>query len=123
MPVIALSQLYQFTDESFRISGQSLERAMAIDPNGLNTRISLVITYFQERRYADALPILSGLLEDLPDNPQVLRMAVQAGKWGDAPEVAERALELIQRHDPANAKAARGFLYGKDGTKGSGAPL
>lgn len=30
--LIALSQLYQFTDESFDISGQSLERAISIDP-------------------------------------------------------------------------------------------
>ena len=30
--LIALSQLYQFTDESFKISGQSLERAIALDP-------------------------------------------------------------------------------------------
>lgn len=30
--LMALSQLYQFTDESFESSGQSLDRAMALDP-------------------------------------------------------------------------------------------
>jgi hypothetical protein len=62
------------------------------------------------RRYGEELPHLAWLLDVLPDDPQVLRLGIQAGKWGGDPALAQRALALLEQHHPAQAAAARGFL-------------
>jgi hypothetical protein len=37
-------------------------------------------------------------------------MATLSARWGDAPELGQRALALIEAHHPAMAPAARKFL-------------
>lgn len=79
--LIALSKLYQFTDEGFSISGQSLERAIAIDPH-----------YAQAHAYA----------------AWRLNFWVGEGRSKDAKQDMARALELSQRAielDPEDAFA------------------
>lgn len=79
--LIALSQLYQFTDKSFEVSGQSLERAMALDPY-----------YAQAHAYA----------------AWRLNFLVGEGRSKDSKQDRARALELSQRAielDPEDAFA------------------
>ncbi len=90
------------------------ERALEEDPNAINARIGLVVTLQLARRYAAAVPHLAWLLGVKADNLQVLRMATLSGKWGEAPELAARALALIETHHPLMAPSARKFLGGPD---------
>ncbi len=88
--------------------------ALAEDPNAINARIGLVVTLQLARRYGAAVPHLVWLLGVKPDNLQVLRMATLSGKWGAAPELAARALALIETHHPLMAPSARKFLGSPD---------
>ena len=93
--------------------GQSaalFRRALAQDPHALNARIGLLVTLHLDRRFADELPHLHWLLDVVPDDPQVLRFALQAGKWADDPALADRAMDLLESHHPDTAPAARRFL-------------
>ena len=94
----------------FDLSARVLAQAVARDPHAINSRLSLAVSLHLVRRYGEALPHLAWLLDILPDDPQVLRLAIQAGKWGSDPALAQRALALLEQHHPAQAPAARGFL-------------
>ncbi len=109
-------QFYDLAGQVFGRAGD-LERAtelfeasLAQDPQALNARLSLAITLHLARRFEAELEHLRWLLERLPADPQVLRLAVQAGKWGGDAELAERAYAGIERHFPEQAPAARQFL-------------
>ncbi len=86
------------------------EAALAEDSHAVNSRLGLVITLHLARRYADELPHLEWLLALLPDDAQVLRFAIQAGKWGGNPDLAARALALLEAHHPKIAPRVRKFL-------------
>ena len=90
------------------------ERALEEDPNAINARIGLVVTLQLARRYGAAVPHLVWLLGVKADDLQVLRMATLSGKWGQAPELAARALALIETHHPLMAPGARKFLGSPD---------
>jgi len=98
-------------DESRSIFLKSLDQ----DPNALNARIALVVTLHLARRYADELPYLRALIDDLPADLEVLRLAIHAGKFGGDRALAERALALLQRYHPNVAPAAKRFLEGAPG--------
>lgn len=102
-------------DDSRALFLKSLDQ----DPNALNARIGLVVTLHLARRYAEELPYLRALIDDLPMDLEVLRLAVHAGKFGGDRALAERALALLQHHHPNVAPAARRFL---EGTLGGAAP-
>jgi hypothetical protein len=109
----------QFLEMAGRVLGQGrqldasiavLETGVAEDPNALNTRLGLVVSLHFAGRFADELPHLGHLMVALPDDPQVLRFAIQAGKWAGDVALAERAYaRLVDRH-PQMAPAARRFL-------------
>jgi hypothetical protein len=86
------------------------EASLAQDPNAILARQSLVVSLHIARRYEDELPHLKWLLEVTPADPQVLRFAVQAGKWAGDEALAARALALTETHHPQAAAAARRFL-------------
>jgi hypothetical protein len=86
------------------------ERALAEDPNAINARIGLALTLQLARHYDVAAPHLSRLLDVLPDNLQVLRMATLSGKLGGDAALGDRALALIETHHPLIAPSARKFL-------------
>jgi tetratricopeptide (TPR) repeat protein len=98
-------------DDSRAIFLKSLEQ----DPNALNAKIALVVTLHLARRYTDELPYLRALIDDLPMDLEVLRLAVHAGKFGGDRALAERALALLHRHHPNVAPAAKRFLEGAPG--------
>ncbi|MFQ5773651.1 MAG: trypsin-like peptidase domain-containing protein [Kiloniellaceae bacterium] len=91
------------------------ERALEQDPHALNARIGLVVTLHLARRYGAAVAHASWLLDVLPEDRQVLRLAVVSGKWGGAPGLAERALALLEAHHPLLAPSARRFLDSEAG--------
>lgn len=86
------------------------EQALAEDPNAVNTRTGLVVTYHLLRDYEAGLPHLRRLLEEGHNDPQVLRLALQAGAWAGDAELARRALARIREVSPQSAPAAERFL-------------
>ena len=86
------------------------ERALAEDPRAINAHIGLAVTLQRARRHGAAVPHLDWLLDVIPSDFQVLRMATLSAKWGGAPALGRRALALIETHHPAMAPAARKFL-------------
>jgi len=87
-----------------------LSRAVEMDPHAINARLSLIVSLHLARRYEDELPHIAWLMERLPDDAQVLRFGIQAGKWGGDEDLARRALALLERHHPQMAPVARNFL-------------
>lgn len=88
-----------------------LHRA-AVDqvPHSLNARLSLLVSLQLAKRFKAMLPHAEFILKALPDNPQALRLAIQAGVWGGRPELAERAVKRMAQVDPRQAEAARRFV-------------
>ena len=86
------------------------ERGLAEDPNAINARIGLAVTLQLARHYEAAAPHLTWLLDVLPDNLQVLRMATLSGKWGGDAALGARAFALIETHHPLIAPSAKKFL-------------
>ncbi len=86
-----------------------LKKSYAIDPNAPNTIISLAIAYHIAGRYRDEIPVLYRGLELLPSEPQLLRLALQAGIWGKDQALADMAMKQIETVMPEMAPAARNF--------------
>lgn len=93
-------------DESLALFEASLDQ----DPNSLNGRLGLAITYHFAARYEEELPHLRFLRQHLPEDLQVLRLAIQAGIWGDDPEFARSAFDTLKMINPNMAPAAERFL-------------
>lgn len=109
----------QYWDEAARTLALAGRRAAAVDlfadslaedPEALNTRIGYAVALHLDGRWAEGLENLAWLLQRLPRDPQVLRLAIQAGAWGGDRALAERAYALLAEHHPAQAEAARRFL-------------
>lgn len=94
------------TDLSLELS----RLAVARDPNAVTSRLSLVITMMLAQTYDQALPHVRKLIVLAPQNTSVQRFAIQIGKWGGDMELAKKGLELVRRHNPAQAEAAERFL-------------
>ncbi len=86
-----------------------LETAVDIDPNAPNALISLAVTHSLTQNYAASAPVLRHGLTFLPSDPQLLRLALQAGLWGGDQELADLALARIERDIPQMAPFARRF--------------
>ena len=109
-------QLYDLAAQTLGRTGRReasialFERALAEDPNAINSRIGLVISLSLARRYEDQLPHLRVLMEQAPEDLQVLRLGIQAGVWGGDQALAERAFERLKLLNPQMAPAAKRFL-------------
>jgi predicted Zn-dependent protease len=86
------------------------ELGLAEDPNAVNTRIGLAVTYHLARDFEAALPQLRWLMDHVGDDLQVLRLAIQAGTWAGDPALAEEALARLKQVNPQSAPAAERFL-------------
>ncbi len=86
------------------------EASVDQDPNAINSRLNLVITYHIARRYEDELPHLKWLIEHAGDDLQVLRLAIQVGVWAKNMELAETALAKLKAINPNAAPAAERFM-------------
>lgn len=114
-PASGNRQLIDLAGQAFGRAGD-LKRAVAmfqqsltLDPNAVNSRLGMVVTLQIARRYDQEVPHLRWLMDVLPKDPQVLRFAVQAGKWGGDPALASDALSNLEKYHPALAAAARRF--------------
>lgn len=108
-------QLFDLAAQAFGEAGRFepsialFEKGLQRDPEAFNTRLGLAVTLHLARRYEAEVEQLRWLIERAPADPQVLRLAVQAGKWGGAPDLAEQALDLLAQHHPQLAPVARRF--------------
>ena len=121
----------QFLEMAGRVLGQGrrlddsiavLQAGVAQDPNATNTRLALVVSLHFAGRFADELPHIERLMAALPDDPQVLRFAIQAGTWAGDEALAERAFARLQEYHPQMAPAARRFLDSDMPPPGRAAP-
>jgi len=86
------------------------EASLAQDPNSLNARLGLAIAYHFGARYEEELPHLRFLRRHMPQDLQVLRLAIQAGTWSGDTEFARSAFETLKAINPNMAPAAERFL-------------
>ena len=86
------------------------EDGLAEDPNAINTRIGLAVTYHLAREFEAALPQLVWLMDNAGDDLQVLRLAIQAGTWAGDEALAQRAFARLKEVNPQSAPAAERFL-------------
>lgn len=108
-------ELIDLAGQAFGTS-RDLQRALAmlkessrIDPNAPNSLISLAVTYHIAGLFADEIPVLNHGLALMPDEPQLLRLALQAGIWGGDQALADKAMKQIETVLPQMAPAARRF--------------
>ena len=108
----------QLMDEAGKIFGtrRDLTRALTMleashrmDPNAPNTLISLAVTYHIAGKFRNEIPLLYRMLEFMPRDPQILRLALQAGVWGGDQDLADRAMKTIETELPQMAPPARRF--------------
>ncbi|MBO6949150.1 MAG: trypsin-like peptidase domain-containing protein [Rhodospirillales bacterium] len=108
----------QLLDEAGKVFGtrrdlpralKMLEASYRMDPNAPNTLISLAVTYHIAGQFRNEIPLLYRMLEFMPGDPQVLRLALQAGVWGGDQALAHRAMKTIETELPQMAPPARRF--------------
>ncbi len=109
----------QLIDSAGQLLGRARRFDMAValfetslnqDPNAINTRLGLAVTLHLARRYKDEIPHIKWLLGVMPEDAQVLRFAIQAGKWGGDADLARQGMTLLEKYHPRMAPAARRFL-------------
>ncbi|MDJ0640558.1 MAG: trypsin-like peptidase domain-containing protein [Paracoccaceae bacterium] len=79
-------------------------------PNSINARVSLLVSMQLAARFKDMIPHARRVMALAPDDPQVLRFAIQSGVWGGAPELADEGYAALLKADPRQAQAARRFI-------------
>ncbi len=79
-------------------------------PNSINARVSLLVSLQLAGRFAEMTGHARRAMRMAPEDPRVLRFAIQSGVWGNAPELAERAYRALVKADPRQARAARRFI-------------
>ncbi len=93
-------------DGAAALHGQAVRQT----PNSTNARLSLLASMQLAARFEDMIEHARWLIGMTPDDPRALRIAIQAGVWGDVPELAEEAYRLLLDVDPRQARAARRFI-------------
>ncbi|WP_421706496.1 trypsin-like peptidase domain-containing protein [Algihabitans sp.] len=105
--------------EAGRLLGMTGDFARAIElhsaavsqvPNSINARIALLVSLQLGGRIETMLPHARWLFEQLPDDPQAQRFAIQSGVWGNDPALAEAAYTRLAESNPRQAEAARRFI-------------
>jgi len=87
-----------------------LEKSTKLDPKSPTSLHSLAITLHLNKSYEKEIEILKKLLEFTPDDPQALRLAVQAAAFSKNKIFGEYAISLMEIHNPSAVSLAREFL-------------
>ena len=87
-----------------------LEKSTILDPKSPTSLHSLAIALHLNKAYEKEIPILKTLLEFTPEDPQALRLAVQAAAFSKNKDFGEYAISLMEIHNPSAVPLARGFL-------------
>ena len=109
-------QLLDLAGQALGRSGRSAQsialfkQALDEDPNAINTRIGLVVSYHLAGDFEAAVPHLRWLMQHAEDDLQVLRLSIQAGTWGGDEALAQQALARLKVVNPRMAPAAERFL-------------
>ena len=93
-------------DGAIALHGQAARQV----PNSINARVSLLVSLQLAARFDDMTAHARRVMELAPNDPQILRFAIQSGVWGGEPELAEEAYEKLRTADPLQAGAARRFI-------------
>ena len=93
-------------DGAIALHGQAARQV----PNSINARISLLVSLQLAGRFVAMTGHARRLMRMAPEDPRVLRFAIQSGIWGNAPELAEEAYRALVKADPRPARAARRFI-------------
>ncbi|MEE2775021.1 MAG: trypsin-like peptidase domain-containing protein [Pseudomonadota bacterium] len=92
-----------------------LKKSVFLDPNSPTSLISLAIAFQFQKAYKDQLEILNHLLDIIPEDPLVLRMAVQAGALSQNKVFTEKALKFLGDYNPAALPQAFEFVKKRTG--------
>ena len=87
-----------------------LNKSVNLDPKSPTSLHSLAVTLHLNRSYVKEITILKTLLKYTPDDPQALRLAIQAAGFTKNKEFADFTLKLMEKHNPAAIPLAKGFL-------------
>ena len=94
----------------FDISEKFLRKSEKLDPRSPNTLMSLAVNYHLSRKPKQAIDILKRYLELDPSNQQALRLSIQnAGIVRDR-DFADKALDLMKRHNPSALPLANSYI-------------
>ena len=94
----------------FDISEKFLRASEKLDPRSPNTLMSLAVTYHLSRKPKHAIDILKRYLDLDPSNQQALRLSIQnAGIVRDR-AFADKALDLMERHNPSALPLANSYI-------------
>lgn len=95
---------------AFDGAAQLHRQAVRQVPNSINARISLLVSLQLGARFEEMTEHARFLMEMAPDDPGVLRFAIQSGVWGGDENLAEQAYQLLLEADPRHAQSARRFI-------------
>lgn len=105
-----LASRYLATRRRLDLARKLSELSVARDPYAINARLILMTVLHFARAFEDEIPHIEFVLDHAPQEPTAQRFAIQAGKWTGNMDLAERGLELVKEHNPAQARAAEAFL-------------
>lgn len=109
----------QMYDLAAQVLGQSrrfneaidlLRRSVQDDPNAVNSRLTLAVTYHLARRFDEEIEHLEWLVDAVPRDHHVLRLAIEAGRLTGSDALAERAFALLAEHHPFMAERVRPLM-------------
>ena len=87
-----------------------LEKSTNLDPQSPTSLHSLAIALHLNKSYEREIPILKKLLEIIPEDPQVLRLSVQAAAFTKNKVFGDYAISLMEIHNPGAVSLAQDFL-------------
>ena len=87
-----------------------LEKSTNLDPQSPTSLHSLAIALHLNKSYEREIPILKKLLEIIPEDPQVLRLSVQAAAFTKNKAFGDYAISLMKIHNPGAVSLAQDFL-------------
>ena len=87
-----------------------LKKSLKLDPYSPNTLLSIAISYHIKRNINSEKPIILKLLQLIPEDPQVLRLAVQVAGYLKDKKLAKEVLNLIKKYNPAAFPLANDYL-------------
>ena len=94
----------------FENSEKFLRTSEKFDPRSPNTLMSLAVTYHLSRKPNQAIDILKRYLDLDPSNPQALRLSIQNAGIARDRAFADKALDLMEKHNPSALPLANSFI-------------
>ena len=97
---------FGFFEKAINLYKQSIKQ----DENSINSRIGLIVSMSLSKQYKKANKHIRWLLKNNVTDLQVLRLGIQSGMWGNDKELANTALSILKRVNPALSPMAERFV-------------